>query len=593
MTDTLRIKRRLLAGGPGVPVSLANAELAYNEASHTLYYGEGTGGSGGSATTVVPIGGRGAFLPLSAADPVNVKISPYNAVGNGVADDTAAIQAAINTGLSVYLPKGTYKITSQINCANKAQRITGAGRNATFISVTGPSAGFVAGIFNVTSLEVGPSFAEFCVMCAQPDTSSRASLNVYPPVFYLDVTPRCQFTNVRMVGGLNGIYMNGNCGGFRASGCDFGCYSVNIYIDGNVDVTSFTDCQVWCFSATGIMTTNQQKIFWDANCYGIYSRRNDYLDWKGGLFMVGVSAMFDTGTRSDFPGSTYGHFTGTGFDSFGGLGVAAGTILTDNCTFSVGGDPNNIRSNNAVIHTGGNVTIRGAKFFVGNTALIPNQALIWTGCGSGVAMMIVEACEFEMGGANVRAIYAETSNNAYDSITIANNKFTRLAGFSYTVGAVEIKGGSGTFTGNTCGPAAGSMTGTVPALGFPAGIGTWFTANNNFHGWASTVTGSSTTAQNLLQLPPVVGDAMPIVQVNGNATIGGMTYLGEIGASPAFAGILTTLYFAGVCTVNAGSFGVAGQFLLNNGAALTTRTGTHLTVRLSTTGNWVEVGRCV
>jgi hypothetical protein len=58
MADILRIKRRT-SGAPGAPASLANAELAYNEVDHTLYYGEGTGGSGGTATTVVPIGGAG------------------------------------------------------------------------------------------------------------------------------------------------------------------------------------------------------------------------------------------------------------------------------------------------------------------------------------------------------------------------------------------------------------------------------------------------------------------------------------------------------------------------------------------------------
>src|SRR5262252_11038101 len=66
MADVIRIKRRV--GGPaGAPSSLANAELAYNESTHTLYIGEGTGGAGGSATTIVPVGGSGmgsANFPL-------------------------------------------------------------------------------------------------------------------------------------------------------------------------------------------------------------------------------------------------------------------------------------------------------------------------------------------------------------------------------------------------------------------------------------------------------------------------------------------------------------------------------------------------
>ena len=66
MANTLRIKRRA-SGSPGAPSSLANAELAFNEVDDVLYYGEGTGGAGGTATTVVAIAGPGAFATLSTA----------------------------------------------------------------------------------------------------------------------------------------------------------------------------------------------------------------------------------------------------------------------------------------------------------------------------------------------------------------------------------------------------------------------------------------------------------------------------------------------------------------------------------------------
>ena len=52
MANTLRIKRRSGAGAAGAPTTLENAELAYNEADDVLYYGKGTGGIGGAATTV-------------------------------------------------------------------------------------------------------------------------------------------------------------------------------------------------------------------------------------------------------------------------------------------------------------------------------------------------------------------------------------------------------------------------------------------------------------------------------------------------------------------------------------------------------------
>lgn len=70
MANTLRIKRRA-SGSPGAPASLANAELAFNEVDNTLYYGKGTGGAGGSATTVEAIGGVGAFVNLSGTQTIS------------------------------------------------------------------------------------------------------------------------------------------------------------------------------------------------------------------------------------------------------------------------------------------------------------------------------------------------------------------------------------------------------------------------------------------------------------------------------------------------------------------------------------------
>jgi len=66
MPNTLRIKRRAAGGASGAPASLANAELAFNEQDDTLYYGKGTGGAGGTATSVIAIAGPGTFASLSS-----------------------------------------------------------------------------------------------------------------------------------------------------------------------------------------------------------------------------------------------------------------------------------------------------------------------------------------------------------------------------------------------------------------------------------------------------------------------------------------------------------------------------------------------
>ncbi len=68
MANTIRIKR---STGSSAPTSLANAELAYAEGSNILYYGTGTGGAGGSATSIEAIGGDGYYSTLSTAQTIS------------------------------------------------------------------------------------------------------------------------------------------------------------------------------------------------------------------------------------------------------------------------------------------------------------------------------------------------------------------------------------------------------------------------------------------------------------------------------------------------------------------------------------------
>lgn len=69
MANTIRIKRRA-TGAAGAPASLQNAELAYNEVDDILYYGKGTGGAGGTATSVIGIAGTGAYVALTGTQTI-------------------------------------------------------------------------------------------------------------------------------------------------------------------------------------------------------------------------------------------------------------------------------------------------------------------------------------------------------------------------------------------------------------------------------------------------------------------------------------------------------------------------------------------
>ena len=163
MADVLRIKRRQ-TGGSGAPASLANAELAYNEVNHTLYYGEGTGGSGGSATTVVPIAGSGAFLPLSGGAVVG-SVS----LGGGLSFGSTAMTAGsvdlshhlalYGTSYGLNIVGGTIQVvnnnavsgTFQSGWNGRVGAITPAAGAFTTISATGAVSG--SGYVTMTSRE--------------------------------------------------------------------------------------------------------------------------------------------------------------------------------------------------------------------------------------------------------------------------------------------------------------------------------------------------------------------------------------------------------------------------------------------------------
>ena len=72
MANTLRIKR---STGSSAPTSLANAELAFTEGTETLFIGKGTGGAGGSATSIIKIGGIGGFFDKDTVRSANTVLS--------------------------------------------------------------------------------------------------------------------------------------------------------------------------------------------------------------------------------------------------------------------------------------------------------------------------------------------------------------------------------------------------------------------------------------------------------------------------------------------------------------------------------------
>jgi hypothetical protein len=91
MANTIRIKRSTGSSAPG---SLENAELAFAEGSKKLFVGVGTGGSGGSATTIEAIGGSGSFADLFTSRTQNTFLAAPNG-SNGAATFRAMVAADV------------------------------------------------------------------------------------------------------------------------------------------------------------------------------------------------------------------------------------------------------------------------------------------------------------------------------------------------------------------------------------------------------------------------------------------------------------------------------------------------------------------
>jgi hypothetical protein len=81
--------------------------------------------------------GANAILRTTQAklrDTVSVK--DFGAVGNGTTNDSTAIQAAVNTGKSVFFPEGTYLISTAIQVSTAGQNLYGVGDKSILLTTT-------------------------------------------------------------------------------------------------------------------------------------------------------------------------------------------------------------------------------------------------------------------------------------------------------------------------------------------------------------------------------------------------------------------------------------------------------------------------
>lgn len=187
-----------------------------------------------------------------------VSVKDSGAVGDGVTDDTSAIQSAINTvqgfgGGVVFFPTGTYKTTSTLNVTSNAVYLLGEGRQASIIAPTAMSTANI--LFNGVSQGGLDSLA--IIPSALGATAAVRLTNCH----------NTTITNFLISGNSTiGVWVQGGASQFLSTISDFeiaGCSTAGIQIGGGSglvqDTTVSNGIIASCYN--GILLTNSSGTY--------------------------------------------------------------------------------------------------------------------------------------------------------------------------------------------------------------------------------------------------------------------------------------------------------------------------------------------
>lgn len=221
----------------------------------------------------------------------SVSVKDFGAVGDGVANDTTAIQTAVNAaatdGVVLNVPAGTYRLTAPVEvpagCVIEGvsglyMAATYTGRTVFYFDHTGRG-------FTCTGPSGGRAFRHLATLRNQPALISGWAPTANDFDFVTDGATDVSFDDILLVNSTKGI-LHTNGGGRHTHNKVWGQpFEVGIQIDEALDVVRSSAIHFWPFWTGGKTGNNFAEDWTAANGTAYYSKRNDNPDVVG-LFCI-------------------------------------------------------------------------------------------------------------------------------------------------------------------------------------------------------------------------------------------------------------------------------------------------------------------
>jgi hypothetical protein len=373
--------------------------------------------------TVTIVTGKVASIQNITGNITSVK--DFGAVGDGVTDDTAAIQAAINTGKNVYVQNGNYKITNALTITTKCQRIYGDSRENTNFVVDTTFNMSALGVIVFASGESGPVLDSIGIKFTQPNTAIRANLIQYPAAIYAVAQPRFIITQVRITDAWNGINMTGNSGGVFIDILEMSAFNIGISIDGAYDIVRINNFHFWPFGLTG---NQRESIFYASPTKAFSIGRCDGLLISEFLNISNLAIDMFAGAT----GSAAVLVVNSAFDTFNGVNISAGGIEIANSYMSF--------TSPATASVQG-IVMSGTSYVkltnVGFSGLLTNPVI--TVNNSNRSVLQINNCTFLCD--DTKAVYLSGSSANGPTLIISDNYFSCLNATAQLLDSTGITSG--------------------------------------------------------------------------------------------------------------------------------------------------------